>query len=270
VGTAFDYLLRFEVQRRTARVVGRHWVAEHAPRMLQEAAAGERELRVVTEGPPVLLPPPGGFAQAAKRAQQAVDEARFAVADYLVAETPPQGSLASLAAHALRLAGLDLVFRVGIFDTRFAEAGPSDVEDLLAMLAVVPFETLLPGERRRVLLNPTFGAASFLVGGADADLIAGDLLLDLKTSKDPRIRAEHLDQLLGYLLLARRARREDRTFPQVRRLGLYYARRAHLFVVDAADWTGHPHFRETEAWFFRYAEEVLGYLEHVDGDEPEA
>lgn len=266
VGTAFDYLLRFEVHRRAAGAMGRHWVAEHAPRMLREGAAGERELRIVTEGPPVSLPPRGGWERAARRAQKEVDEARFAVAEYLIAEEPRPGSLAVLAAHALRLAGLDLVYRTRVFDTRFAETDPADVEDLLAMLAMVPFDTLLPGGSRRVLLNPLFGAASILMGGADADLIAGDLLVDMKTSKEPSIRGKHLDQLLGYFLLARRAHREDRTFPRVRRLGLYYARRAYLWEVDASVWTDHPRFRETEGWFFRRAEEVARGEGSVPGD----
>jgi hypothetical protein len=42
VGTAFDYLLRFELQRQAERTVGRHWVAEHAPRVLRAAADGGR------------------------------------------------------------------------------------------------------------------------------------------------------------------------------------------------------------------------------------
>ena len=270
VGTAFDYLLRFEVQRRADRVAGRHWVAELAPEMLREAAAGELDLEVVTDGPPVFLPPPGGFKRAAGRVQKTLDEARFAVADYVIAEAPPAGSLPALAAHALRLARLDLVLRAGIFDTRFAEAAPADVEDLLAMLALVPFETLLPERHGRVILNPVFGEASDVVGGADADVIVGDLLVDIKTSKEPRVRTEHLDQLLGYLFLARRAHRQERRFPRVRRLGLYFARRAHLCVLDAAEWTGHPRFRETEGWFFQRAEEVFGGAELVVEDKPKA
>ena len=112
------------------------------------------------------------------------------------------------------------------------------------MLAVVPFGELVPN--RRVLLNPTFGPASFVVGGADADLIVGDLLIDVKTTKQATVRADYLDQLLGYFLLARRARRSDKKFPSVRRLGLYFARRGFLWIVDSASWTENPAFRETE------------------------
>jgi hypothetical protein len=46
------------------------------------------------------------------------------------------------------------------------------------MLQIVPFDLLL--DTKTVLVNPTFGESSLAVGGADADLIAGDLLVDFK------------------------------------------------------------------------------------------
>jgi hypothetical protein len=255
VGTAFDYLLRFEIHRRALGAEGRHWVAEYAPAMLSAAADGEIELEVVDgSGPPMYLPPRGGFRRAAKRAEKVLNEARFAAADHALTASPGPDAVAALAAHALRLARLGLIFRAGIFDARLTEAAPEDVEDLMALLAVVPFERLLPRGAARVLLNPMFGEAGESVGGADADLIASDMLVDLKTTKVSVIRTEHLDQLLGYFMLARRARRTDRRFPIVRHAALYFARHAELCVIDASVWTGHPRFRETERWFFARAE----------------
>ena len=58
------------------------------------------------------------------------------------------------------------------------------MEDLLSMLEIVPFGSLL--HKKTVLLNPTFEESSVLVGGADADLIAGDLLIDFKVTKMAR------------------------------------------------------------------------------------
>jgi hypothetical protein len=255
VGVAFDYLLRFEIERRADRCTSRGWVAEHAPQLLDEAAAGTVSLRVLVPGggPPSTEPPPGGFRRAARRVQRRVDEARDVFLEYIFAEAPTGVERERAAACAIMLAKLDLVFRAGCYDTEFDHADPEDVADLLAMLSAAPFDLLAPAAR--IELNPVFGDASFAVGGADADIIAGDLLIDVKTSKQDRIQAEDLDQLLGYLLLARRARREQRRFPLVRRAGLYYARFAHPMILDAATWTGHPLFRETERWFFERARE---------------
>jgi len=172
--------------------------------------------------------------------------------EYIGSESPSGRDRERAAGCAIMLAKLDLVFRAHCYDPEFERADQEDVADILAMLAVTPFELLAP--RAAIHLNPVFGNASHAVGGADADLIAGDLMIDVKTSRQARIQAEDLDQLLGYLLLARQARRESRRFPLVRRLGLYYARFAHPVILDATSWTEHPLFRETEIWFFKRAE----------------
>lgn len=49
-------------------------------------------------------------------------------------------------------------------------------------------------------IGPTF-AGSSLVGGADADLVAGVTLWDVKANKDAALRLRDVHQLLGYALL---------------------------------------------------------------------
>ena len=74
-----------------------------------------------------------------------------------------------LAEHALRLARLDPIYRVGYIGSElFAENSPQQIDELLDLLACVPFDGLIGTE---ILLNPTFGWYSSLVGGADADLV---------------------------------------------------------------------------------------------------
>jgi hypothetical protein len=100
---------------------------------------------------------------------------------------------------------------------------------------------------------PTFGAASALVGSADADLISGDMLLDFKTTKSAEVRGEHMDQLFGYFLLNRRAE-----FPEINRVGLYFSRYGKTRFGETAAWTERADFEETERWFFKRAAEVFG------------
>jgi len=50
------------------------------------------------------------------------------------------------------------------------------------------------------ILNPTFEGSSH-VGGADADLILANTLIDIKTKKNPNTATYYLYQLLGYVLL---------------------------------------------------------------------
>jgi hypothetical protein len=271
VGTAFDYLLRFELQRRAPHAVAARWVAEHAPDCYWQpnffadlwVNPHEVSLEVAEEA----------AKKEAERARGVLDRAKAAHASYLKRKRPTPSAREDLAAHALRLAKLDVVYRAGISwwargemynsgqpdlsrpELAWEEADPEDVKDLLALLAVVPFDDLL--DDQVMLLNPNFGETSERVGGADADLIAGDMLIDFKTTKESEAKVEYVDQLLGYLLLARHRRRAEPTFPEVKRFGLYFSRHGHLWVRDASFWTSHPDFPELERWFFKHAKEVF-------------
>lgn len=76
------------------------------------------------------------------------------------------------------------------------------------------------------ILNPTFEGSTD-VDGADADLIVGKTLLDIKTSKMPNpIKSEDVYQLLGYVLLDYGGKYG------LERVGWYLARRALL-----VDWS---------------------------------
>jgi hypothetical protein len=204
-----------------------------------------------------VRPDLGLAKEVAGRARAVTEAARAALSAYLKSRSPTRAERAGLAGHAMRLAKLDPLARARRFDGSFEEAAPEDVEDLLAMLREVPFDQLIHDEA--MLLNPTFGETSEPLGGADADLIAGDTLVEFKATKKQETETAHLDQLLGYYLLARRQRRVDPTFPAIRRVAIYYCRHGYLLPLDAAAcWARHPLFKETEEWFFKKAKEVFG------------
>jgi hypothetical protein len=54
---------------------------------------------------------------------------------------------------------------------------------------------------RHGILNPTSGAGSVLVGGADGDLILDGNLIDIKTTKSLAMKRAIFDQLIGYFIL---------------------------------------------------------------------
>jgi hypothetical protein len=265
VGTAFDYLLRFELQRRAPHAVSERWVAEHAPGIIWNDDKGaasfldlsKDEKGVISQvpGPDPGLPDEELAIETAGRARSVVEKAKSAVTAYLRNMSPTVPEQAELAGHAIRLAKLDEVYRALQLDPSFEEAAQEDVDDLLGMLAIVPFESLLHDQV--LLLNPNFGETSHLVGGADTDLIAGDLLVDFKTTKRSEMQARDLDQLFGYLLLARHQRRADAKFPEIKRVALYFCRHGHLWVLDATAWTNLPEFPEVEQWFLKRAREVF-------------
>jgi hypothetical protein len=257
VGTAFDYLLRFELQRRAPWAAVQAWVAEHVPDMIWSEKGflclekdGQGNISLSKTGDEQLA------KETAGRARRVVENAKAALASYVTIKSP---SPSDLAAHAIRLAKLDEMYRAHQLNLTFEDADPDDVEDLLALLAIVPCEALT--NDKVFLLNPTFGQTSLLVGGADVDLITGNMIVDIKTTKQPEMDAGDLDQLLGYFFLARQQRKVDPGFPSIDRLAIYFSRHGYFWPIEAACWTDHPQFSEVEAWFFEHAKKVFGSSE---------
>ncbi len=245
VGTAFDYLLRFEVQRRAPHAHTGKWVAENAVEYL------ERYSSMIQVTPREMTPAGGDVYDLGVGAYRVVEDAKSAVGAYVRKKSPRSSERAELARHALRLARLDPLFRAGVLDLRFEEADAEDAEDLLAMLSIVPFETLI--HDRMMLLNATFGESSRLVGGADADLITGNTLVDIKTVKRAVVTPGYFYELLGYLILSRNERRASRRFPEVNCLGVYFSRHGHLWTFDVKSMVRMKSFRKVEEWCLKEA-----------------
>ena len=83
------------------------------------------------------------------------------------------------------LAQLDPIFRAGVIDPKLGAADKENIEDLKALISNIKPETFKA--KKLCVLNPTFGKGSILVGGADADLLIDDALIDVKTTKDFRL-----------------------------------------------------------------------------------
>jgi superfamily II DNA or RNA helicase len=222
VGTSFDYLFRFEVQRRFPKARSHTWVAEEALVMLGDSRGHDAVL-----------------------ARGLVRDARKAYASFIQMKRPDDEVLEQMARYSLRLAKLDSLYRSGTFDPTLEEASPRDVRDLLRMLRIVPFDGRLGMLLKKgpVLLNPTFGKFSSLIGGADADLVVGDTLVDLKSTKFPEFKNEYVAQILGYLILGEMYRKSSpRRFPAVDEVGLYFARHGVLCTIDVRQLKATPAF----------------------------
>jgi len=263
VGTAFDYFIRFELQRRAPHAISERWVAEYVPdKIWRETPTGSISMNLLQDltddaaSVDYMLP-----EELAECCRSILAEAKEALATFIKSESPNDELLATLAGHAIRLAKLDNIYRAEQLDLRFQEADPEDVQDLLHLLRIVPFDALL--HKTSLLLNPVFRNASLLVGGADTDLITGNLLVDFKTTKKTEMEVRDLDQLFGYFLLARKQCQADAAFPTIERLGLYFCRHGYLWVQEASVWTDHPEFLEIEQWFFKHAEEVFARPKRV-------
>jgi hypothetical protein len=240
VGIAFDYLLRFAVERLNPNAVSTSWLAEYPATMpterlffaktgnLQEARAKESELK--------------------KKAMQIVDRAKKHRAKFL-----SSGEMTDeLIRCALRLAQLDLVYRAGHVPDDLGRTQRRDIQDLRQLISIVPLKLFKAS--RHCLLNPTFGAASLLVGGADADLVIDDMIIEIKTIKDCELKRDHFNQLIGYYILYLLeggkiwGKRLD-----IRRVGIYFSRFAYLYTVELDDVINFSRLTKFRKWFERRA-----------------
>ncbi|MCD6423792.1 MAG: hypothetical protein J7L42_06735, partial [Elusimicrobia bacterium] len=74
-----------------------------------------------------------------------------------------------------------------------------DVKDLKKLISTVKPEYFKA--KKICILNPTFGIASQLVGGADCDLVIDDAIVEIKTTKKLELMRRYFDQLIGYYIL---------------------------------------------------------------------
>lgn len=238
VGTAFDYLLRFYVERLnpSARMTG--WVA----------AAGLLFLR-------------GSRPKVFETASEYFLQTRAHYRKYLQDGILTDGLLSG----ALRLAYLDVVVRAGAdkFDeTAFHSIDNRDIADLRALMSLAREQDFR--SQKACHLNPTFGSASVMVGGGDADLLIDDKLVDIKTTKNLALDRQHFHQLVGYYVLmllggvdVKRSENVNyiKDVCEVTQLCIYYSRHGYLHSMSLEDLIDPKTLPSFTEWFVKAATE---------------
>lgn len=232
VGTAFDYLLRFSLQRLHPHAVDQPWVAELAAMKHQYAFAemygknrAEQAIHIVTEAKQHHL----HYLQTGILTQELLDS-------------------------TLLLAQLDPFFRAGKLDEAFGIIDGRDRDDLAHLFAIIPFEQFV--SRSVCLLDPTFGS-SRLVGGADVDLVLDGMIIDIKTTKFLQFKRAYIDQLLGYYLLYRLGGITGMPEKHViSHLGVYFSRHGYLYTLPIEQLASEATLMEFSAWFAHRARQT--------------
>jgi hypothetical protein len=243
VGTAFDYLLRFYLKRLNPDAIERQWVAEYCLARPSPLLVGAIDIDIDT-GTVVSYTE----TKLTKRAKRIIEQAKANYFAYL-----RSGRITDdLFKSALCLAQLDPIYRAGFIDKNMGNVRDEDIEDLRKLLSIV--DPKLFKAQHLCMLNPTFGEASRLVGGADADLLIDDLLIDIKTTKKLDFKTTFFHQLMGYVVLHEIARVGDLTpKPPVTKAGIYFARHAHLHVFQLDAVIDRDSFPKFVRWFKKRA-----------------
>ena len=92
------------------------------------------------------------------------------------------------------------------------------------------------------------------VGGADADLILDDMLIDIKCVKEAEFNAKVFRQLMGYYMLSTLGHLDGTLRgSRVRRLGVYFARHGQLLSFPVESVLPDARLREAQRWFVSLA-----------------
>lgn len=207
VGVAFDYIFRFYLEKvNNTQNESRVWIAEQAIELLRHNeeiyATGLEIINNVKE---------------------------------LRKEFKETGKLSQdLIRQTLRMSYIDPVFRAGAgVEYIGTDADNADIEDIERQFSLVDEKLFKANDI--CLLNPTFGEASSLVNGADADFIIDDKLIDIKTTKKLILNLNDFCQVIGYLLLHKIGGINGRKEIEINKLGIYYSRYGYLFMFNVKD-----------------------------------
>jgi hypothetical protein len=235
VGIAYDYLLRFHLQRAIPFAVARPWIAERAHEQI--SAYGDAG---------ILLPAGEEWlssGQIRDRMAQIIRRAQRLLAAFVAGEPLSY----SLIRSSINLAHCDPYYRAGRIDERFGKPLPSQVTELARLIEVTDWAALRA--ERVCLLNPKFGNGSIMIGGADADLLLDDMLIDIKTTATLKIRTEDWRQILGYAALNLHFPIGDGERPvAIRSVGFYFSRHAYLASWPLTELVDMPKFAAFAAW----------------------
>ena len=256
VGTAFDYLVRFYIESQNPNAVSACWIAESGLKDLRlhsgkYIASYDSDKKTVT-----LVLDDQYKKDSTNPAQKELEiaEKNFKHAQENYRTFLESGKMTkSLIKSAIHLAQLDSVFRSGHVD--FSDVRDEDVTDLDNLINVFGNKELFSSDSV-IYLNPTFGEGSHVVGGADADLIIDDTLIDIKTTKILKFDQKMYHQIVGYYLLSRIGKVNDMTRTRIKNIGIYFSRHGILYTLPVDTIEKQTDIPEFLSWFTKAACEI--------------
>jgi hypothetical protein len=227
IGIAFDYLLRFSLEKKYKSLVhARPWVAENALQFFIEGGFthfGNPD-DIDFDNIDTLME---GKNKVNKRINSKFENCKTIYKEFINNQIDINDDLLEV---SLFLSRLDLIARDPFKnELRFDPENAQDLSDLRQLLQNCNLDLFCPKEK--IILNPTFGKGSQLVGGADADLIVDSTLIDIKTTKEQKITRPIFNQLIGYYLLYLIGGIDNHIDSKIEKIGLHFSRYNYLWTL---------------------------------------
>ncbi len=218
IGTAFDYLLRFWLLTINPTAEVKPWVAGSAVKLLSG-------MELLTKSGAVVEVSGLDVSPSAKRAAvRILKESKQIYETYL-----KNGNMTDeVVRAAVHLAQLDPIYRAGYVDPNLGTVEQVVIDELKELFSFV--EPNVFRAKEFCALNPVFGEASVEVGGADADMVVDDMLIDVKTTKSGKLDVSQFHQLVGYYILTQIGGVNGNRSRQINQLAVYYSRYGELLT----------------------------------------
>jgi hypothetical protein len=218
MGVAFDYILRFYLENINSNCIKPDkWIAEHAIDLLKHDK------------------------KTYKKGIEIINQVKELKDDFFKTNEISK----ELIRQTIRMSYIDPVFRSGMGAEYIGtDAEEADIEDITKLISLLDKD--LFSSKDICLLNPTFGDASRLVGGADADFIIDDKLIDIKTTKSLDLKLDDFCQVIGYYSLNKLDKSSEL---EINKLGIYYSRFGYLLLFNINDLISEKSLAEFIEWF---------------------
>jgi len=232
IGTAADYAIRFYIQHLNPNAETAPWVAKQAEMILMNSK------EIPAKYPFDIIP------NANKRLKNYLTKREL--------NDMPDTLLRS----AVELATLDTIYRSGRGFEYVGIVHDDDIKELRGVISNLNPETFKAS--KLCLLNPTFGEGSKLMGGADADMVIDDTLIDIKTVKHLIMKREYLNQLIGYYILSRIGSvGELDPKIEIKKVAIYFSRHSCLLSLNVSDIGSEEKFQEVTEWVKNFSDENI-------------
>jgi len=230
VGAAFDYLLRFYLEQKNPNCITKRWVAETSVLLMDTLGKDDEE---------------------SKKMKRFLEESKKIHDNFLSTGMIDDEIIKT----SVILAQMDVYYRQGTVPENLGTVEEGDIQDLRNLISLVDLD--LFKAKNHCYLNPTFGYGSELVGGADADLIVDDTLVDVKTTKFLSFTQEQYNQLIGYYILSKLGKINESENIPISKVGIYFSRHGILHTISADEIENNPGFPKFVNWFEKSASAIF-------------
>ena len=216
MGIAFDYLMRFYLEYHNPKAKTEPWVAEISVLKISKMEMIEQNLP---------------FYDIFDKAIENLEFARVAYSKFKKNGILNEDILKSV----ILLAQLDPIYRAGYINPNMGVVDNGDIQDLRNLISLVNIEDFKANSY--CLLNPTFGEGSKLVGGADADIVIDNQMIDIKTTKKAEVSSEMFNQIIGYYILGTIGGigREKFDISNISEIGFYFSRYGIKYMYEVGE-----------------------------------